>query len=142
MSEKNYSKRFIVFTYMFMSFCWAGKNGCTVKEMVADAFAGAVRGIVMVLLDDMMPTYFSRYLAAMAGGMFLILVGRFLYNFPSGPLVINNMILPMAAGAMLIDGVFRGSETSGRKKIATALVISACLARGILTAELFGAVLY
>ena len=131
MQEKGYSPVFVVFTYAFMSRCWAGKAGCGLWEMTADALAGAVRGVVMVNLDKKMPTYISRFFAALLATIFIVTVGKFVRPYPIGIMnEINYMILPMAAGAMLVEGLYTCREQPGRKKFYTSIAVSLSLALG------------
>ena len=133
MDTTKHPDRLIVLTYCIMSFCWAGKNLLTLTDMTICAFSGIIRGVVAVSLKKTkIPDFICRGVAALMAALAIIEI-----YFATGWVdsdamtVIGSMIPPLAAGAMLVEGMCTARHLSGKQKIRNAILISISLAAGV-----------
>ena len=134
----------IVLTYVIMSFCWAGKNLLSLNDMLVCAASGLFLGAVTVRVEKTnMPVYICRSAGALCAAVFIILVYKNTTLISSGAMtVIGSMIPPVAAGAMLIEGLCTSGSTAGGKKMLNAILVSVFLAVAVFIAMKLTGVAY
>lgn len=126
----------IILTYGIMAFCWAGKNMLSLADMSVCGASGLLLGAVTVAFEKTkLPTYICRGFGALSAALLIIEVHCFTGWVDSDAItVIASMIPPVAAGAMLVEGICTSASSSGRKKIVTAVLVSIFLAIAVFTA--------
>ena len=129
MDKTKHPDLLLIATYTFMGFCWAGKAGTTFTEMIVCAVACLAQGIVVVMLENKgPPTYIGRFFAVIAATLIIISAEKYFSLCPSGIFTLFiAMVLPVAAGAMLVEGMYIYPSSDGKHKIKTALMCSSVL---------------
>ncbi len=136
MDKTKHPDRLIVMTYTLMALCWAGKNLLSLQDMAICAVSGVILGVITVMAEKTkLPTYICRAAGAMFAALFIIAVYHNTSFISSDAMtVIGSMIPPVAAGAMLIEGLCTSGTAAGRKKILTSLLVSVFLAVAVFIA--------
>ncbi len=139
MDKTKYSNFIMVITYTFMAYCWAGKNLLPHGDMLITAFSGLILGVVTVYTEKLfsLPTYICRGIGAFFASLVIIEIYFFTGWAQNRPMtIIASMIPPVAAGAMLVEGLCTSHTQPGRKKIINAVLVSLFLALGVYRAIL------
>ncbi len=139
MDKTKYSNVIIIFTYAAMAFCWAGKGLLPLRDMSICGLSGIILGVVTVFVEKSfkLPTYICRGIGAYAAALLIIEICCFTgWAHTDAMTIISSMIPPVAAGAMLIEGMCTASTKGGKTKIINAVLISVFLAVGVYCAVL------
>ena len=126
----------LILTYCIMSFCWAGKNLLAIPDMLICAFSGIIRGAVTIYVNKTpIPDFISRGIGAFFAALAIIaVVCGTAFATTDAMTIIGSMIPPLAAGAMLVEGLCTARHLSGKQKIRNAILISISLATGVFLA--------
>ncbi|MBQ8604316.1 MAG: threonine/serine exporter family protein [Oscillospiraceae bacterium] len=129
----------LVLTYAVMAFSRAGRDFLSFNDMLICGFSGVVLGIVVVMAEKLkLPVYICRGMGAFFASLVIIEICFFTGWADSSVMtVIASMIPPVAAGAMLVEGLSTSHRQSGRKKIINAILISVFLALAVFLAVAF-----
>ncbi|MEG1782396.1 MAG: threonine/serine exporter family protein [Oscillospiraceae bacterium] len=135
MDRTKYPQWFLVATYTLMGFCWGGKAGVSGVEMIVCAIACFIQGLIVTGFEKMkLPTYICRFCGVLFAGVVILYIGRYV-EYPSGVMTLFvAMILPVAAGAMLVEGMYTSHTPQGKKKMLTATLCSLALGLAIFIA--------
>ena len=132
MDSTQHPKWLLVATYSVMGFAWAGKSGLTFPEMIIDAMACLILGVIVVFFEaKKIPTYLARFIGVIISCSFIALLSDVLTFFDPPFIVASTAVLPVAAGAMLVEGLCMLNTKAGKAKIKGALMCSAALGFGV-----------
>ncbi len=137
MDKTKHSDVIFIITYALMAFCWAGKNLLPVGDMVICGLSGVILGVVTVFCEKLfkLPTYICRGIGVFAAALLIIEIYFFTGWVQTDAItIIASMVPPVAAGAMLIEGMCTAKNKSGVNKIITAILVSIFIALGITAA--------
>ncbi len=112
-----------------MGFCRAGKAGITFTEKIVCAVTCLAQGIVVVMPENKgHPTYIGRFFAVIAATLIIISAKKYFSLCPDGIFTLFiAMVLPVATGAMPVEGMYIYPSSDGKHKIKTALMCSLVL---------------
>ena len=131
----NHPDWLVISAYAFMGFSWAAKINKSFTEMLISAFACACQGIVIILIEKIITskyTYISRFFGAMCSSALVILIYRYIFTgHGSGLNLAGYVVLPSAAGAMVVEGLATTNHKIGFHRLITALLCSSCVAGGV-----------
>lgn len=135
MDKTEHPSWILITAFTTMSFCWAGRVGLPLKEMLVCAVGCMLQGIIIVILENKLTkryTYICRFFGVLACSSFIILFDRHISHCSSGALnIIGYAVLPSAAGAMFVEGMATTNHRIGLGRMANAILCSLALALGI-----------
>ena len=140
MDKTQHPRWLLIATYTAMGFCWGGKAGVSFIEMLVCAVACFAQGLIVTGLEKIKwPTYVARFFGVLTAGLMILFLGRYI-EYPHGIMTLFvAMILPVAAGAMLVEGMYTSHTSEGKKKMFIATLCSLSLGLAIFLAiELLG----
>lgn len=134
MDKTKYSDFTLLIIYFLFAFCWAAKNLLPVGDMLICGVCGIVLGIGVILCQKIkLPEYLCRGIGVFAAAMAIVAVDKFVFSASTNAVtVIKNVFLPVASGAMFMDGVFVGPTPIGKTKAFVGSMSSLCLTIAIL----------
>ena len=134
MDKTKYNDFTMLIIYFLFAFCWAAKNLLPVGDMLICGVCGIVLGIGVILCQKLkMPEYLCRGIGVFMAAMAIVAVDRFIFPASSNAVtVIKCVFLPVASGAMFMDGVFVGPTPIGKTKAFVGAMSSFCLTIAIL----------
>ena len=118
MDKTKYNDFTILIIYFLFAFCWAAKNLLPVGDMLICGVCGIVLGIGVTLCQKIkLPEYLCRGIGVFAAAMAIVAVDKFVFSASTNAItIIKNVFLPVASGAMFMDGVFVGPTPIGKTK--------------------------
>ena len=133
----------IILTYTLMGFCWGGKAGLNIVEMAVCGISCLLQGVVVVALEKTkLPVYVCRFFGVLAAGTAILAI-NLAVEYPHGfESLFVAMILPVAAGAMLVEGMYTSHTSAGKKKMIIAVLCSLALGLAIFLSMSFMGVEY
>lgn len=134
MDKTKYNDFTMLIIYFLFAFCWAAKNLLPVSDMLICGICGIVLGVGVILCQKMkLPEYLCRGIGVFMAAMAIVAVDRFIFPASSNAVtVIKCVFLPVASGAMFMDGVFVGPTPIGKTKSFVGAMSSFCLTIAIL----------
>ena len=134
MDKTKYNDFTILIVYFLFAFCWAAKNLLPVSDMLICGVCGVVLGIGVTLCQKIkLPEYLCRGIGVFAAAMAIVAVDKFVFSASTNAVtVIKNVFLPVASGAMFMDGLFVGPTKIGKTKAFVGAMSSFCLTVAIL----------
>lgn len=125
MDNSKYSSTIKIITYATLGFCWAGKFLLPIKDMVFVGFVCLLLGISVECAENLKaPVYVSRPIGIFIATLAIIAGDNLLSLSSDNTQIIVATILPVATGAMLIDGIYHYinvNKNIGKKKIITSI---------------------
>lgn len=136
MDKTKYSDFKLLIIYFLFAFCWAAKNLLPLRDMVICGTCSVVLGIGVILCQKIkLPEYLCRGIGVFAAAMAIVAVDSFIFPTSTNAItVIKNVFLPVASGAMFMDGLFAGLTQVGKTKAFVGAMSSLCLTIAILAA--------
>ena len=118
MDKTKYNDVALLIIYFLFALCWAAKNLLPVSDMLICGGCGVVLGIGVILCQKMkLPEYLCRGIGVFAAAMAIVAVDRFVFAASTNAVtVIKNVFLPVASGAMFMDGLLVGPTPIGKTK--------------------------
>ena len=134
MDKTKYNDFTLLIIYFLFAFCWAAKNMLPVSDMLICAFCGVVLGIGVILCQKIkLPEYLCRGIGVFAAAMAVVAVDRFVFTASTNAVtVIKSVFLPVASGAMFMDGLFMLPSETGKSKAFVGTMSSFCLTIAII----------
>lgn len=134
MDKTKYNDYTLLIIYFLFAFCWATKNLLPLNDIFICGVCGVVLGIGVILCQKIkLPEYLCRGIGVFAAAMTIVAVDRFLLPASTNAItIIKSVFLPVASGAMFMDGVFVGPTPTGKTKAFVGAMSSFCLTIGIL----------
>ncbi len=134
MDKTKYSDFTLLIIYFLFALCWAAKNLLPVSDMLICGVCGVVLGIGVILFQKIkLPEYLCRGIGVFAAAIAIVAVDRFIFPASTNAVtVIKCVFLPVASGAMFMDGVFVGPTQIGKTKAFVGSMSSLCLTIAIL----------
>ena len=135
MDKVNHPAWLVISAYALMGFSWAAKINKSFTEMLIAALACAFQGVVIIIIERILTskyTYISRFFGSMCSSALIILIYRYIFQgHGSGLNLAGYVVLPSAAGAMLVEGLATTNHKVGFWRMITALLCSSCVAGGV-----------
>ncbi len=134
MDKTKYNDLTLLIIYFLFALCWAAKNMLPISDMLICGVCGVVLGIGVILCQKIkLPEYLCRGIGVFAAAMAVVAVDRFIFPAQTNAVtVIKSVFLPVASGAMFMDGVFIGPTQTGKTKAFVGAMSSFCLTVAIL----------
>ena len=134
MDKTKYNDFTLLIIYFLFAFFWAAKNMLPVSDMLICAFCGVVLGIGVILCQKIkLPEYLCRGIGVFAAAMAVVAVDRFVFTASTNAVtVIKSVFLPVASGAMFMDGLFMLPSETGKSKAFVGTMSSFCLTIAII----------
>jgi|GEM_PF-2909244 len=134
MDKTKYNDFSLLVIYFLFALCWAAKNMLPASDMLICACCGVVLGIGVILCQKIkLPEYLCRGIGVFAAAMAVVAVDRFVFAASTNAVtVIKSVFLPVASGAMFMDGLFMIPSETGKTKAFVGAMSSFCLTIGIL----------
>ena len=134
MDKTKYNDFSLLIIYFLFALCWAAKNLLPVTDALVCGICGVVLGIGVILCQKIkLPEYLCRGFGVFAAAMAIVAVDRFIFPASTNAVkIIKNVFLPVASGAMFMDGVLVGPTPIGKSKAFVGAMSSFCLTIGIL----------
>lgn len=136
-SSTNYTKLLIIFTYAFTGLCGAGLQKVSLLGMAFIFCACVVQGLVMTN-NESWHLYLRRLTGSLLPALTIILFYRFLPFVETPYQLMSAMIMPIASGTTLVEGLCHTGSSSGRKMILDAILVALCLEIGAFLAITLG----
>ena len=136
MDKTKYNDFTLLIVYFLFALCWAAKNLLPVSDMLICGVCGVVLGIGVILCQKIkLPEYLCRGIGVFMAAMAIVAVDKFIFPAATNAVtVIKCVFLPVASGAMFMDGVFVGPTQIGKTKAFVGSMSSFCLTAAILLA--------
>lgn len=134
MDKTKYNELSLLIIYFGFAFCWAAKNLLPVNDVLICGTCGVVLGIVVILCQKIkLPEYLCRGIGVFAAAMAIVATDKFIFSASTNAVtVIKSVFLPVASGAMFMDGMFMGPMRKGKNKAFVGGMSSLCLTIAIL----------
>jgi len=134
MDKTKYNDFSLLIIYFLFAFCWASKNMLPMKDVLICSTCGIVLGIGVILCQKIkLPEYLCRGIGVFAAAMAIVAADRFIIPASTNAVtIIKSVFLPVASGAMFMDGLFMGPVNTGRTKAFVGAMSSLCLTIAIL----------
>ena len=134
MDKTKYNDFTLLVIYFLFALCWAAKNLLPVSDMFICGVCGIVLGIGVILCQKIkLPEYLCRGIGVFAAAMAIVAVDRLIFPASTNAItIIKNVFLPVASGAMFMDGLFVGPTPIGKTKAFVGSMSSLCLTIAIL----------
>ena len=134
MDKTKYNDFSLLIIYFLFALCWAAKNLLPVTDALVCGTCGVALGIGVILCQKIkLPEYLCRGFGVFAAAMAIVAVDRFIFPASTNAVtIIKNVFLPVASGAMFMDGVLVGPTPIGKSKAFVGAMSSFCLTIGIL----------
>ena len=136
MDKTKYNDFTLLIIYFLFAFCWAAKNLLPVSDVIVCGACGVVLGTGVILCQKMnLPEYLCRGIGVFAAAMAVVAADVFIIPASTNAVtIIKSVFLPVASGAMFMDGVFMGNTPTGKSKAFVGSMSSLCLTAAILLA--------
>ena len=136
MDKTKYNDFILLIIYFFFAFCWAAKNLLPLNDIFICGVCGVVLGIGVILCQKIkLPEYLCRGIGVFAAAIAIVAADRFIFPASTNAVtIIKCVYLPVASGAMFMDGVFVGPTQIGKTKAFVGAMSSFCLTVAILFA--------
>ena len=134
MDKTRYNDFTLLIIYFLFALCWAAKNMLPARDIIICACCGVVLGIGVILCQKIkLPEYLCRGIGVFAAAMAVVAVDSFVFSASTNAVtVIKSVFLPVASGAMFMDGLFMIPSQTGKSKAFVGAMSSLCLTVGIL----------
>ena len=134
MDKTRYNDFTLLIIYFLFALCWAAKNMLPAGDILICACCGVVLGIGVILCQKIkLPEYLCRGIGVFAAAMAVVAVDSFVFSASTNAVtVIKSVFLPVASGAMFMDGLFMIPSQTGKSKAFVGAMSSLCLTVGIL----------
>lgn len=134
MDKTKYNDFTLLIIYFLFALCWAAKNLLPINDVFICGVCGVALGIGVILCQKMkLPEYLCRGIGVFAAAMAVVAVDRFAFPaLTNAVTVIKSVFLPVASGAMFMDGMFIGPTKTGKTKAFVGAMSSFCLTVAIL----------
>lgn len=134
MDKTRYNDFTLLIIYFLFALCWAAKNMLPAGDILICACCGVVLGIGVILCQKIkLPEYLCRGIGVFAAAMAVVAVDSFVFSASTNAVtVIKSVFLPVASGAMFMDGLFMIPSQTGKSKAFAGAMSSLCLTVGIL----------
>ena len=134
MDKTKYNNVSLLIIYFLFAFCWAAKNMLPACDMLICGVCGVALGTGVILCQKIkLPEYLCRGIGVFAAAMAVVAVDRFIFPASTNAVtIIKSVYLPVASGAMVMDGVFMGITSTGKSKAFVGTMSSLCLTIAIL----------
>ena len=136
MDKTKYNEVALLIIYFLFALCWAAKNLLPAGDTLICGVCGIVLGIGVILCQKIkLPEYLCRGIGVFLAALAIIVTDRFIFPVATNAVtVIKSVFLPVASGAMFMDGVFIGPTPTGKYKAFVGAMSSFCLTVAILFA--------
>ncbi len=134
MDKTKYNELSLLIIYFGFAFCWAAKNLLPINDVLICGACGVVLGIGVILCQKIkLPEYLCRGIGVFAAAMAIVAADKFIFSASTNAVtIIKSVFLPVASGAMFMDGLFMGPMKKGKTKAFVGAMSSLCLTIAIL----------
>jgi len=134
MDKTKYNELSLLIIYFGFAFCWAAKNLLPINDVLICSACGVVLGIGVILCQKInLPEYLCRGIGVFAAAMAIVATDRFVFSASTNAVtIIKSVFLPVASGAMFMDGLLMGPMQTGKTKAFVGAMSSFCLTIAIL----------
>ena len=134
MDKTKYNEFSLLIIYFGFAFCWAAKNLLPINDVLICGACGVVLGIVVILCQKInLPEYLCRGIGVFAAAMAIVTADEFIFPASTNAVtIVKSVFLPVASGAMFMDGVFMGPMQAGKTKAFVGSMSSLCLTIAII----------
>ena len=134
MDKTKYNDFSLLIIYFLFAFCWAAKNMLPVSDILICGACGVVLGIGVIFCQKIkLPEYLCRCIGVFAAAMAIVAIDRFVFSASTNAVtIIKCVFLPVASGAMFMDGLFLSPTPTGKSKLFVGSMSSFCLTISIL----------
>ena len=126
-----YPDGLMVSVYALMGFCSAGAFRLSLKGMALITAACVIQGIVMVLNGKAgMHLYLRRLTGSFFAMLAMLILRKYMPVDDTLRQLTNSIILPVAGGTLIVEGLCHAHKPSGRKQLLDGVMVAFCLAAG------------